>query len=67
MPSKTVIKAVKNIGHGQIFDENFLMTLATVGAFALMDFDEGGARFCDRSILANPGFPYRAVFGIFRP
>ena len=37
------IKAVKNIGHGQIFDENFLMTLATVGAFALMDFDEGAA------------------------
>ena len=37
------IKAVKNIGLGQIFDENFLMTLATVGAFALMDFDEGAA------------------------
>lgn len=37
------IKAVKNIGHGQIFDESFLMTLATVGAFALMDFDEGAA------------------------
>ena len=37
------IKAVKNIGHGQIFDENFLLTLATVGAFALMDFDEGAA------------------------
>ena len=37
------IKAVKNIGHGQIFEENFLMTLATVGAFALMDFDEGAA------------------------
>lgn len=37
------VKAVKNIGHGQIFDENFLMTLATVGAFALMDFDEGAA------------------------
>ena len=37
------IKAVKNIGHVQIFDENFLMTLATVGAFALMDFDEGAA------------------------
>ena len=37
------IKAVKNIGHGQLFDENFLMTLATVGAFALMDFDEGAA------------------------
>lgn len=37
------IKAVKNIGHGQVFDENFLMTLATVGAFALGDFAEGGA------------------------
>ena len=37
------IKAVKNIGHGHVFDEHFLMTLATVGAFALMDFDEGAA------------------------
>ena len=33
----------KNIGHGHVFDENFLMTLATVGAFALRDFDEGAA------------------------
>lgn len=37
------IKAIKNIGHGHVFDEHFLMTLATVGAFALMDFDEGAA------------------------
>ncbi len=36
-----VVKAVTNIGHGQIFDEHFLMTLATVGAFCLMDFAEG--------------------------
>lgn len=36
-----VLKAVTNIGHGQIFDEHFLMTLATVGAFCLMDFAEG--------------------------
>ena len=27
-------KAVRNIAHGQIFDENFLMALATVGAFS---------------------------------
>ncbi len=26
-------KAVRNIAHGQVFDENFLMALATVGAF----------------------------------
>lgn len=36
-------KAIKNMGHGQVFDENFLMTLATVGAFSLGDFSEGAA------------------------
>lgn len=30
-----VFRAMKNLMHGQLFDENFLMTLATVGAFAL--------------------------------
>ena len=28
-------RAVRNIAHGQVFDENFLMVIATVGAFAL--------------------------------
>lgn len=27
-----IIEAVKNIFHGEIFDENFLMVIATVGA-----------------------------------
>lgn len=36
-------KATRNIGRGQVFDENFLMTLATLGAFCLGDFAEGGA------------------------
>lgn len=31
-------KAMRNIGHGQVFDENFLMSIATVGAFALVLF-----------------------------
>ncbi len=35
-----LLKAVRNIGHGQIFDENFLMTIATVGAFALVLFPD---------------------------
>ena len=35
--------AVRNIAHGQIFDENFLMSLATVGAFALGDYIEATA------------------------
>ncbi len=33
-------RAVRNIAHGQVFDENFLMALATVGAFALGEFPE---------------------------
>ena len=35
-----LLKAVRNIGNGQVFDENFLMTIATVGAFALVLFPE---------------------------
>lgn len=38
-----VRKAFRNIGHGQVFDENFLMTAATVGAFALGEYSEGVA------------------------
>ena len=33
-------KAVRNIAHGQVFDENFLMSLATVGALALGKYAE---------------------------
>ncbi|MEE1239135.1 MAG: heavy metal translocating P-type ATPase [Acutalibacteraceae bacterium] len=36
-------KAVRNISRGQVFDENFLMSLATVGAFALGDYIEAVA------------------------
>ncbi|MBR5348208.1 MAG: heavy metal translocating P-type ATPase [Lachnospiraceae bacterium] len=36
-------KAVLGIIHGQVLDENFLMTVATVGAFALGDFIEAVA------------------------
>jgi len=39
----TVINAVKNILHGQVFDERFLMTIATIGALALKQFDEAAA------------------------
>ncbi len=36
-------RAVRNIAHGQIFDENFLMGIATVGAFFLGEYPEGVA------------------------
>ena len=35
-----LFKAGRNIAHGQVFDENFLMVLATVGAFCIADFPE---------------------------
>lgn len=36
-------KAIRNISHGQIFDENFLMAIASLGAFAMQEFDESVA------------------------
>lgn len=35
-----LIKAVKNIKKGQVFDENFLMSIATIGAFSLGEYAE---------------------------
>lgn len=36
-------RALRNIFHGQVFDENFLMCIATIGAFAIRSFDEAVA------------------------
>ena len=38
-----IIKAVRNIIKGKIFDENFLMTIATIGAFFIGEFPEAVA------------------------
>lgn len=38
-----VLKAFKNIIKGQVFDENFLMAIATIGAFSINQFPEGVA------------------------
>ena len=40
---EVLLKAIKNIFRGQVFDENFLMSLATMGAFAIQQFPEGVA------------------------
>lgn len=40
---EVVLKALKNISRGQVFDENFLMSIATVGAFAIGQYPEGAA------------------------
>ena len=56
---KVLLTAAKNISKGQIFDENFLMCIATLGAFAIQEFPEAvgvmlfyriGAFFEDRAI-----------------
>ena len=36
-------RAAENIRHGRVFDENFLMAVATIGAIALGDYSEGVA------------------------
>lgn len=37
---RVLLTAVRNIGRGRVFDENFLMALATVGAWAIGAYDE---------------------------
>jgi len=38
-----VLRAIKNISKGKVFDENFLMSAATIGAFAIGEFPEAVA------------------------
>lgn len=38
-----ILKAVRNIGQGQVFDEHLLMVIATVGAFVIGEYPEGMA------------------------
>lgn len=37
---KILLEAARNISHGQIFDENFLMCVATIGAFVIQEYPE---------------------------
>ncbi len=38
-----ILKALKNIINGQVFDENFLMSVATIGAFCIGEYTEAAA------------------------
>ena len=40
---ETLVKAIRGVFHGELLDENFLMAIATLGAFALGDYAEGVA------------------------
>ncbi|MDR2757950.1 MAG: cadmium-translocating P-type ATPase, partial [Spirochaetaceae bacterium] len=40
---EVIVRAVKNITKGEIFDENFLMSIATIGAFVIGEYPEGAA------------------------
>ena len=42
-------KALRNIFRGKVFDENFLMTVATVGAFGIGEFPEAVNSWCFRN------------------
>lgn len=38
--AKIIVTAVKNLVKGKVFDENFLMTIATIGAFVIQEYPE---------------------------
>lgn len=40
---EVVLRAIKNIARGEVFDENFLMSIATIGAFIIGNYPEGVA------------------------
>jgi Cd2+/Zn2+-exporting ATPase len=40
---EVLVRAIRNISRGQVFDENFLMCVATIGAFVIKEFPEGVA------------------------
>jgi len=40
---KVLIKSVKNISKGKVFDENFLMSIASIGAFIIGEYPEAAA------------------------
>ncbi|MFT8352534.1 heavy metal translocating P-type ATPase [Clostridium saccharoperbutylacetonicum] len=40
---EVILGALRNIRRGQVFDENFLMSVATIGAFAIGEYPEGVA------------------------
>ena len=65
-----LVKAAKNISHGQVFDENFLMGVATLAAFAIRDFPEAvgvmlfyriGEFFEDKAVERSRGQIMNAV------
>lgn len=59
---KVLLAAAKNIAKGQVFDENFLMSIATLGAFAIQEYPEAvgvmlfyriGEYFEDRAVAQS--------------
>jgi len=40
---EVLFQSAKNIARGQVFDENFLMSVASIGAFAIGEYPEGAA------------------------
>lgn len=42
-----LLRAARNIAHGRVFDENFLMSIATLGAFAMVAFPEANPHMAE--------------------
>lgn len=61
--------ALKNVTHGEFFDETFLMTVATLGAFGIQEYPEAvGVMFFTASVNTCRTWPAaRAVNRLWRP
>ena len=49
-----IFNAVRNISSGQIFDENFLMLIATIGAFGIKEYPEACLLYTSSRVLNMP-------------
>ena len=56
---ETLWISAKRIVRGAVFDENFLMSIASIGAFCVGQYEEGaaGLTLCDAMDCSTPGLP----------
>ena len=54
-----ILKAIRNIRNGQVFDENFLMMIATFGAFVVSEYIEAVAVMLFYVLYINPKYMNR--------
>ena len=63
---EVILKALKNIRNGQVFDENFLMLIATVAAFCIGEYSEAATVAMSIKKFSSKTWPFRMFFSAFK-